>query len=97
MKGRELLGLSYTPLFDYYYTSPEIKKEYHSEVHHVMHADFVTADTGTGIAHEAPAFGEDDYSFVTSLVATSDEKNASKYLFPADKAKDWLFSPVDDH
>jgi isoleucyl-tRNA synthetase len=27
----------------------------------VWHADFVNAEQGTGIAHEAPAFGEDDY------------------------------------
>jgi len=27
----------------------------------VYAADFVTTDTGTGIAHEAPAFGADDY------------------------------------
>ncbi len=27
----------------------------------VIAADFVTLDTGTGIVHIAPAFGEDDY------------------------------------
>ena len=84
MKGKELLELQYEPLFDYYYKSAAIDEEYHHQVHRVMHADFVTADAGTGIAHEAPAFGEDDYNFVSSI-------------FPADKAKEWLFSPVDDH
>lgn len=28
----------------------------------IVHADFVTTDMGTGIAHEAPAFGEDDWT-----------------------------------
>ena len=28
----------------------------------VLEADFVTLDTGTGIVHIAPAFGEDDYA-----------------------------------
>ena len=56
-KGEELLGLAYEPVFDFYRnsdvaTSPNAWK--------VWHADFVTADQGTGIAHEAPAFGEDD-------------------------------------
>lgn len=27
----------------------------------VIGADFVTSDTGTGIVHCAPGFGEDDY------------------------------------
>ena len=28
----------------------------------VLGADFVTSDTGTGIVHCAPGFGEDDYA-----------------------------------
>lgn len=33
---------------------------------HILHADFVTTDSGTGIVHEAPAFGADDYDLVAS-------------------------------
>ena len=80
----EMVGLEYWPLFDYYYQSKEIDPIYHSQVHKVLHADFVTEDAGTGIAHEAPAFGEDDYNLVTSI-------------FPKDDPKSWLFNPVDDH
>lgn len=56
-KGEVLLGKSYEPVFDYYKNTDMPNKE---NIWKVWHADFVTADQGTGIAHEAPAFGEDD-------------------------------------
>lgn len=50
-KGEELVGKEYEPLFDH-----------HGEnAHKVWHADFVHTEEGTGIAHEAPAYGEEDY------------------------------------
>ena len=55
-KGRELLGRHYEQLFPFV-SPPEGK-----EAFKVVAADFVTLDTGTGIVHMAPAFGEDDYS-----------------------------------
>lgn len=54
LKGAELVGMQYEPLFSY--VQPEGGKAYE-----VVAADFVTLDTGTGIVHTAPAFGEDDY------------------------------------
>ncbi len=54
VKGSELVGMEYEPLFAY--ARPEGGKAYE-----VITADFVTLDTGTGIVHMAPAFGEDDY------------------------------------
>ncbi len=57
VKGSELVGLSYEPVFPYYKNVDMPNKE---NIWKVWHADFVTADQGTGIAHEAPAFGEDD-------------------------------------
>ncbi|MEK7558411.1 MAG: class I tRNA ligase family protein [Patescibacteria group bacterium] len=57
-KGSELVGKSYIPPFDYFYKDEKIKN--HKNGWKVYHADFVTTETGTGIAHEAPAFGEDD-------------------------------------
>jgi isoleucyl-tRNA synthetase len=57
VKGGELVGLTYEPVFDYYKNIDMPNKE---NIWKVWHADFVTADQGTGIAHEAPAFGEDD-------------------------------------
>ncbi|MDX1766291.1 MAG: class I tRNA ligase family protein, partial [Candidatus Saccharimonadales bacterium] len=51
-KGKEFVGKSFKPPFDYY--------EGHPNAHVVLHADFVTVEDGTGIAHEAPGFGEED-------------------------------------
>ena len=37
----------------------------------VIAADFVTLDTGTGIVHIAPAFGEDDFDAHRKLLAVA--------------------------
>ncbi len=58
MQGETLLGTRYLPPFTDYYNKTDI--ENHANGWKVYHADFVTTDMGTGIAHEAPAFGEDD-------------------------------------
>jgi len=58
-KGTELVGLEYEPLFDYYSKDTMLKNRENGWK--VYAADFVTTDTGTGIAHEAPAFGADDW------------------------------------
>jgi isoleucyl-tRNA synthetase len=50
--GSELLGLRYTPPFDFFAGRPG--------AHQVLPADFVTTDEGTGLVHLAPAFGEED-------------------------------------
>lgn len=57
-KGAKLVGKSYKPLFDYYAQDETLKDRENGWK--IYHADFVTTDMGTGIAHEAPAFGEDD-------------------------------------
>lgn len=57
IEGKDLVGLSYEPVFSYY-KNEEVAKN--PNIWKVWHADFVTIDKGTGIAHEAPAFGEDD-------------------------------------
>jgi isoleucyl-tRNA synthetase len=51
-KGKELLGLEYQPLYDYFETN--------DNDYHIYHGDLVTMDEGTGIVHIAPGFGEDD-------------------------------------
>jgi isoleucyl-tRNA synthetase len=53
MKGAELVGSSYEPLFDFF-----IGEE---GAFQVVAGDFVSLEDGTGIVHIAPAFGEDDY------------------------------------
>ena len=52
--GRELVGLRYVPPFQY--ATPT-----GGRAHEVIAADFVTAETGSGFVHVAPAFGEDDF------------------------------------
>ena len=51
IKGAELVGLGYEPLF----------ANRGPQAHHILAADFVSSDEGTGIVHQAPAYGEDDY------------------------------------
>lgn len=57
-KGSKLVGRAYKPLFDYYAKDESLKNRENGWK--IYHADFVTTEMGTGIAHEAPAFGEDD-------------------------------------
>ncbi len=56
-KGKALLGKEYNPPFDYYLNKNFDNKE---NAWKIYPADFVTDDDGTGIAHEAPAFGAED-------------------------------------
>ena len=59
MKGSELVGKSYEPVFDYYSNDKKLKNIENGWK--VYEADFVTTEDGTGIVHIAPAFGGDDY------------------------------------
>ncbi|MFM9066868.1 MAG: isoleucine--tRNA ligase, partial [Planctomycetota bacterium] len=66
-RGSELIGLRYQPPYDYYHR--ELGKaqgrllsgELQPLAWHVVAAEFVTIDSGTGVVHQAPAFGEVDY------------------------------------
>jgi isoleucyl-tRNA synthetase len=59
--GSQILGLHYVPLF-HYDTPKQMEGDGVSEKHWLVIAgDFVDIETGTGIVHMAPAFGEDDY------------------------------------
>ncbi len=55
IKGSKLVGLGYEPLF------PFFEDRRAEGAFRVLPADFVTAESGTGIVHTAPAFGEDDF------------------------------------
>jgi len=58
-KGTELVGLKYEPLnvgIGYGFAGYALSK-----VHTVFAADYVTTDSGTGIVHLAPAYGEEDF------------------------------------
>ncbi|MBI2628117.1 MAG: class I tRNA ligase family protein [Candidatus Niyogibacteria bacterium] len=58
LKGSDLIGLEYEPLFDYY--SKDKNLENYKNGWKIYGADFVSVEEGTGIVHIAPAFGEDD-------------------------------------
>ena len=55
LKGSELVGKTYQPLFPYF---ADMKAD---GAFKVCGDAYVTDDSGTGIVHQAPAFGEDDY------------------------------------
>lgn len=50
--GSQLEGLTYEPIFGY------LKD--HANAFKILLADYVTTEDGTGVVHQAPAFGEDD-------------------------------------
>ncbi len=62
VKGSELAGRRYVPLFPYFANDPE-----NPNAHQVLTAEFVTTDDGTGIVHIAPAFGEDDQAICDAV------------------------------
>jgi isoleucyl-tRNA synthetase len=60
IKGSELIGIEYEPLFDV----PKLKSE---KSYCVYDADFVSTTEGTGVVHTAVMYGEDDYSLGTQF------------------------------
>ena len=50
--GKRLVGKKYEPLFE----------NHGPHAHAVQDADFVSSESGTGIVHIAPAYGEDDFN-----------------------------------
>ena len=52
VKGADLVGRTYQPLFDYFAGTPRCFQ--------IIEADYVSTEDGTGIVHIAPGFGEDD-------------------------------------
>lgn len=60
LSADDLVGKKYEPLFDYF--SADESLENRENAFTIIAADFVTTDTGTGIVHIAPGFGEDDFN-----------------------------------
>ncbi|MEC4615149.1 isoleucine--tRNA ligase [Tsukamurella tyrosinosolvens] len=56
-KGRDLEFAAYEPPFDFFAGHPK--------AHVTLLADYVTTDSGTGVVHLAPAFGEEDMDLAT--------------------------------
>lgn len=77
VKGSELVGKRYEPLFE----------NHGPKAHRVLAADFVTADSGTGLVHEASAYGEEDYELckkeqvpIVSIVDENGQYTASRWI-----------------
>ncbi|MEE6272748.1 isoleucine--tRNA ligase [Georgenia wangjunii] len=56
LTGAELAGRRYTPIFDFFTGREDLGER----VWTVLTADYVSVDDGTGLVHQAPAFGEED-------------------------------------
>ncbi|MCY7412972.1 MAG: isoleucine--tRNA ligase [Salinibacterium sp.] len=57
LKGRELEGVRYARLWDYFADTAEWGT---GNAWQILVADYVATGEGTGIVHQAPAYGEDD-------------------------------------
>lgn len=90
IQGKDLVGHAYEPLFDFF--------KDHESAFKIIDGDFVSTDSGTGIVHCAPAYGEDDnrvcFEHGIGIVDPLDEEArftskiepfAGKYVKDADK------------
>ncbi|HEY5663714.1 MAG TPA: isoleucine--tRNA ligase [Ilumatobacter sp.] len=59
VRGADLVGRRYEPLFDYFAGTPHAFQ--------VLGADFVSTEDGTGVVHMAPGFGEDDQTVCNAV------------------------------
>lgn len=55
IKGKDLVGLSYEPMFPYF---KHLKEQ---GAFRVLSGEFVSTEDGTGVVHIAPGFGQDDF------------------------------------
>ena len=74
IKGDQLVGLSYKPMFPYF---EKLKDE---GAFKVISGEFVSTESGTGIVHIAPGFGEDDFN------VCRDYKKDFPIICPVDEA-----------
>jgi isoleucyl-tRNA synthetase len=78
--GRDLAGRRYTPLFDF------LVEQGGPNAFQVLVADYVTVEDGTGVVHQAPAFGEDDQNVCNAAgiptVVTVDDRTRFTALVP---------------
>ncbi|KTR85813.1 isoleucine--tRNA ligase [Leucobacter chromiiresistens] len=63
VRGADLNGVRYAPLFDYF-TDVEVWGTEHCW--QILVDDYVSTTDGTGIVHQSPAYGEDDYRIATA-------------------------------
>ena len=73
MKGTELKGWEYEPMFPYF------AEQRAQGAFQVLNDDYVTTDDGVGLVHIAPAYGEDDFRVCkeNGITAFADPLDAS--------------------
>jgi isoleucyl-tRNA synthetase len=83
-KGSDLVGKKYEPIFDFYTNRvTEFPKTFT-----VVGASYVSAESGTGLVHNAPGFGEDDYNtclaegIITDTDVPCPVNDSGKFLDP---------------
>lgn len=68
VKGKDLIGLEYEPLFPFLSeTMPESEKSKLEKAYKIYGADFVTTEDGTGVVHTAVMYGQDDFVLGTEV------------------------------
>ncbi len=68
MKGKDLLGLKYEPLYPFFFEKFQDKNsEAFAKSFQVYGADFVTTTDGTGVVHTAVMYGQDDFVLGTKI------------------------------
>lgn len=66
--GKDMVGWRYVPMFDYF------TEQYEDRAFRIIADTYVTDSDGTGIVHQAPAFGEDDHRIcVANEIVRDDE------------------------
>ena len=98
VKGSELVGSSYTPVFDY------LKVEDGKNAFLVCAADFVSLNEGTGIVHTAAIYGEDDYQLalkenLSTVPMLDDQGKFLDFVEPLKgqyyaKTQDWIIESL---
>ncbi len=79
-RGHDLVGVGYLQPFDCFGTNQDevwLRQDIGDPLPRawrVVAADFVTTDSGTGLVHIAPAFGEDDYNILQAERAKLGDK-----------------------
>ena len=87
--GKDLEGIRYEPLFDAFTDTEKFGTE---NAWKILVADYVTTTDGTGIVHQAPAYGEDDQAtcekYGIPVILTVDEGARVLPLFNGTELED---------
>ncbi len=80
-KGTDLKGLRYEPIFSYYKDKPNAFV--------VLTDPYVTTTDGTGLVHNAPAYGEDDFRVCKAAGITLEDPMDEGCAFTAPAPEAW--------